>query len=186
MAAGEGAGRIVVMSGPSGAGKTSVCRVLKRHPRVEFSVSATTRPKRPGERDGVDYHFLAMDEFRRRERLGEFVESAEYAGHRYGTLRAPMVEAKRAGRVFVLEIDVKGTRQLRAAELDAIYLFIAPPSVDELRRRLEARGANTAADVERRMAIAAAEMAAQDLYDHVVVNVDLEATIARVQELCGL
>ncbi len=174
------------MSGPSGAGKTSVCRELKKDPRVEFSVSATTRPKREHEVDGVDYHFLTKDDFERRVAAGEFVEHATYSGNHYGTLAAPMVTAREAGRVFILEIEVQGTQQLRDADLDAKYVFIAPPSLDEIERRLKARGTDNAEEIARRLEIAAREMEAQSLYDHVVVNEDLEKAIAEVQELIGL
>ena len=180
------AGRVVVLSGPSGAGKTSVCRALKQNPRVEFSVSATTRKIRSGERHGVDYLFLDDAEFLRRVAAGEFLEHAEYSGRHYGTLRAPLEAARAAGRVFVLEIEVQGTRQLREQGLDACYIFIAPPSLDEIRRRLRARGSDDPAEIERRVAIAEREMEAQSLYDHVVVNHDLERTIAEVEKLIGL
>lgn len=184
--ASAGTGRIVVMSGPSGAGKTSVCRVLKADPRVEFSVSATTRPMREGEQDGVDYHFLSVEEFERRIEAGAFVEHARYSGNYYGTPREPMERARAEGRVFILEIEVQGTRQLRDAKLDACYVFIAPPSLEEIRRRLLARGTDGDAEIAQRMQIAEAEMAAQSLYDHVVINDDLDRAIGEVQEILGL
>jgi len=177
---------MVVISGPSGSGKTTVVKALKAEPRVEFSVSATTRKIRPGEREGVDYHFLARDDFERRVAAGEFMEWAEYNGRLYGTLRAPMRRAIAAGKLFLLEIEVKGTRQLRAAAEPGLYLFLAPPSLEELRRRLAARGTDSDDEIARRVAIAEEEMRHQELYDHVLVNVDLDATIARVRELIGL
>jgi guanylate kinase len=183
---GEGRGRLVVISGPSGAGKTSVCRQLKEDPRVEFSVSATTRLERPGERDGVDYHFLTAQEFDRRERAGEFLESASYNGNRYGTLRQPMEEALAAGRIFLLEIEVQGTRQLRERNVPGEYIFIVPPSLAVLRARLVARGTNTAEEIEQRMRIAAEEMEAASLYDHVVENAVLDDTVAAVKARIGL
>lgn len=186
-------GRLVVLSGPSGAGKTSVCKALKRHPQVEFSVSATTRAPRPGEQDGVDYRFLSAAEFDRRAAAGEFLEWATYNGRCYGTPRWPMDAALAAGRVFLLEIEVKGTRQLRQRGQDGLYLFIAPPSIAELRARLQRRAANAAADIESRVRIAEEEIAAaheriggRPLYDHIVLNEDLDATIRRVEELIGL
>jgi guanylate kinase len=174
------------VSGPSGAGKTSVCRALKRDPRVEFSVSATTRAKRSGERDGVDYWFLTPEEFERRVADGEFLEHAHYSGNRYGTLRDPLERARTAGKVYILEIEVQGTRQLRDADLDAAYVFIAPPSLDEIRRRLVARGTDNDAEIDRRLGIAARELEAQSMYDYVVVNDDLDRAIAQVKELIGL
>lgn len=186
-------GKLVVISGPSGAGKTSVCRALKQHPGVEFSISATTRTIRPGERAGVDYHFVTKDEFEARIRKGDFLEWASYNGKYYGTLRAQMSDAIAAGRTFLLEIEVKGTRQLREQGIPGVYLFIAPPSLEELQRRLERRATNSPADIEARVQIAREEIAAagetvhgQPLYDHTIRNDDLDATIRRVAELIGL
>ena len=177
---------MVVISGPSGSGKTTVVKALKREPQVEFSVSATTRKIRPGERDGVDYQFLERAEFDAKVAQGEFLEWAEYNGRCYGTLRAPMRKAIQAGRLFLLEIEVKGTQQLRDAGEAGLYLFLAPPSIGELRRRLEARGTDSAHEIDRRVAIAEEEMRHQHLYDHVIVNHDIEATIASVRRLIGL
>lgn len=179
-------GKLVVISGPSGAGKTSVCRALKRDERVEFSVSATTRPMRKGEVDGVDYRFLTPEEFAEAEATGQFLESATYNGNKYGTLRGPMEEALRRGKVFVLEIEVQGTRQLRANGVEGTYVFVVPPSMEILRERLVKRGQNDATEIEARLDIARQELEARDLYDHVVENLDLDETIARVKELCGL
>lgn len=179
-------GRLVVISGPSGAGKTSVCKALKTDPRVTFSVSATTRPRRDGEVDGVDYRFLTPEEFDAAEERGEFLESATYNGNRYGTLRGPMDEALAAGRVFVLEIEVQGTRQLRFRNVPGTYVFVVPPSMEILRERLVNRGQNAPEEIEARLGIAREELGASDLYDHIVENVELDATIARVRELCGL
>ena len=183
-------GKLVVISGPSGAGKTSVCRALKLRPDVEFSVSATTRPPRNGEQDGIDYHFLAREDFQRRVTENQFLEWAGYNGNLYGTPRWPMDTALAQGKTFLVEIEVKGTRQLREGGIPGLYVFIAPPSLAELRRRLESRATNDQAEIEQRLRIAADEIAAarepiggKPLYDVTVVNHMLQDTIARVEEL---
>ena len=183
-------GKLVVVSGPSGAGKTSVCRALKLRPDVEFSVSATTRQQREGEQDGVDYHFLRREDFQRRVTENQFLEWASYAGNLYGTPRWPMDTALAQGKTFLLEIEVKGTRQLREGGIPGLYVFIAPPSLAELRVRLERRGTDDAREIEQRLRIAAEEIEAAresvggvPLYDVTVTNHVLQDTIARVQEL---
>ena len=179
-------GRLLVISGPSGSGKTSVVRDLRSDPRVTFSVSATTRPRREGERDGVDYHFLDAAEFEARMARGEFLETARYNGNLYGTLRAPMEQALRDGRTFVLEIEVQGTRILRENGIPGLYVFLVPPNIDALRERLTRRGQNSPEEIDARVAIAAEEMRASHLYDHVIVNDDLARTIRAVREVAGL
>lgn len=186
----EARGKLVVISGPSGAGKTSVCRVLKQNPNVEFSVSATTRAMREGEQDGVDYHFLSRDDFQRRLGENQFLEWASYNDNLYGTPRWPMDAALARGKTFLVEIEVDGTRQLRERAIEGLYLFIAPPSIDELRRRLVKRGSNEAEEIEQRVRIAEEEIAAATsdvagsaLYDVIVENAVLEDTIKRVEEL---
>lgn len=183
-------GKLVVISGPSGAGKTSVCRALKQHPEVEFSVSATTRRMRDGERDGVDYHFLSRDDFQRRLSENQFLEWATYNGNLYGTPRWPMDAALARGKTFLVEIEVKGTRQLRERGIEGLYVFIAPPSIAELRRRLVNRGSNDPVEIEQRVRIAEEELAAardnvagRPLYDVTIENVDLDQTIRAVKEL---
>ncbi|MCK5941657.1 MAG: guanylate kinase [Planctomycetes bacterium] len=183
-------GKLVVISGPSGAGKTSVCRALKQHRDVEFSVSATTRPMRPGEQDGVDYTFLTRERFAELIEQGQFLEYAEYNGNLYGTPRGPMDDALRRGKTFLVEIEVDGTRQLRQNGVQGLYLFIEPPSIDELRQRLERRGTNAPEEIAQRVQIAEREIAAArvgldgaPLYDCFVENVDLDATIERVKGL---
>ena len=183
-------GKLVVISGPSGAGKTSVCRALKLRPDVEFSVSATTRQRRDGEQDGVDYHFLALEDFQRRVAENQFLEWAGYNGNLYGTPRWPMDTALAQGKTFLVEIEVKGTRQLREGGVPGLYVFIAPPSLPELRKRLTARATNDAQEIEQRLRIAAEEIAAAresiggvPLYDVTVTNDVLQDTIARVEAL---
>lgn len=163
---------VLVITGPSGVGKGTLIRKLRDElPGTELSVSATTRPARPQEVDGVDYHFLDPEEFDRRVRAGEFVEHAEYAGNRYGTLRS---ELERPARLIVLEIDLQGARQVRATMPEARQVFIAPPGneLEELERRLVERGAESPEQIARRLAVAREELAAQDEFQHRIVNAD--------------
>jgi guanylate kinase len=163
--------RVFVITGPSGVGKGTLIRgLMERLPVLELSVSATTRAPRPGEQDGVDYHFLTREEFDRRVREGEFVEHADYAGRSYGTLRSELEERVRAGSPVVLEIEVQGARQVRASVPDAVQVFIAPPTLQELRTRLIGRGTDDPEGVERRLLVAAEELMAQPEFAHVVVN----------------
>jgi guanylate kinase len=177
-------GRVFVVTGPSGVGKGTLIRTLReRVPELELSVSATTRPPRPGERDGVDYHFLSDAEFERRVRAEEFVEHATYSGRRYGTLRSELDRRTRAGVPVVLEIEVQGARQIAETLPEAVRIFIAPPSRDALRARLVGRGTDDPAEVAARMEAAEAELAAQPEFRHVVVNDRLEEA---VDELAGI
>lgn len=165
---------VLVITGPSGVGKgTLIHRLLDEFAGAELSVSATTRPPRDGEVNGRDYHFLAAPEFEQRVRRGEFVEHAEYAGNRYGTLRS---ELQRPARLIVLEIDIQGARQVRATMPEAEQVFIAPPNddLDELRRRLVARGDESDEQIRVRLEVAREELAAQDEFRHRVVNADAE------------
>jgi guanylate kinase len=153
-------------------------------------VSATTRAPRPGEEEGVDYHFLSAPEFERRRAAGEFVEHAEYAGNRYGTLRSEIDRARESGaRALVLEIEVQGARQVRQALPGATQVFIAPPSEEALRTRLVGRGADAPEQIERRLAVAREEMAARDEFEHVIVNDRLDEAVAElvrlVATMCG-
>ena len=171
-------GQVFVITGPSGVGKGTLIRGLReRVPGLELSVSATTRAPRPGERDGVDYHYLSDAEFDRRVADGEFVEHASYSGHRYGTLRSELSRRGDDGTAVVLEIEVNGARQVREALPEAVQVFIAPPSFEALRERLTARGTDSAADVEARLRTAAGELAARDEFGHVVVNDHLDVAV---------
>jgi guanylate kinase len=172
---------VLVITGPSGVGKGTLIRLLlDRFPRMALSVSATTRPPRPGEEDGVDYHFLSPEEFQRRIDAGEFLEWAEYAGNRYGTLRS---ELERDAHPLVLEIELQGARQVRERVPDAISVFIAPPSEEALRTRLVGRGSDTPEQIERRLEVARQELAAEGEFDHVVVNDDLDAAVEDLSAL---
>ena len=170
--------RVFVITGPSGVGKGTLIRSLReRVPELELSVSATTRAPRPGEEDGVAYHFLTDADFQRRVEAGEFVEHATYSGRRYGTLRAELDRRTRDGHPVVLEIEVQGARQVRRTMPEALQVFIAPPSRDALRARLVGRGTDDAAQVEARLRTADAELEAQDEFAHVVVNDRLEDAV---------
>jgi guanylate kinase len=167
--------KVFVITGPSGVGKGTLIRsLLDRVPELELSVSATTRPPRPGEQDGVAYHFLDRDEFDARVAAGDFVEWAEYSGNRYGTLRAELNRRLARGAPVVLEIELQGARQVREKMPEAVQVFIAPPSAETLRTRLVGRGTDTPEQVQRRLTTAAAELAAQPEFPHVVVNDRLE------------
>jgi guanylate kinase len=172
---------ILVITGPSGVGKGTLIRLLlDRFPRMALSISATTRAPRPGEEDGADYWFLSPEEFRRRIEADEFLEWAEYAGHRYGTLRS---ELERDVDVLVLEIEVQGARQVRERLPEAVSVFIAPPSEEALRTRLVGRGSDDPEQIEKRLAVAREELAAREEFDHVVVNDDLEAAVQELERL---
>jgi guanylate kinase len=176
--------RVFVITGPSGVGKGTLIRGLMEHlPRLELSVSATTRAPRPGEQDGRDYHFLAPEEFERRVQAGEFVEHADYADRRYGTLRSELEQRVRSGAPVVLEIEVQGARQVRAAMPEAVQVFIAPPSLEALRTRLIGRGTDGGEEVERRLGVAEQELAARDEFAHVVVNDRLEDALDQLAEI---
>jgi guanylate kinase len=180
-------GGLAVLSGPSGAGKTSICKTLLEDPRVVLSVSATTRAPRVGEQNGVDYWFYPVEKFRQMVAAGEFVEWAEVYGNLYGTPRRPLEEAsRRRDRLMLLDIDVQGAAQLRKQKLAAIFIFIAPPSLEELRTRLRSRATDQPDVIEKRLRWAEAEMKQQHLYDHVLVNVDFGRTIAEAKRLLGL
>ncbi len=175
---------VFVITGPSGVGKGTLIRgLMERVPELELSVSATTRPPRPGEFDGVDYHFLTPGRFDELLAAGRFVEHADYAGRRYGTLRSELEDRTRAGIPVVLEIEVQGARQIRAAMPEAVQVFIAPPSPEALRERLRARGTDDEAEVERRLAVAEGELAAQPEFAHVVVNDELEDALQQLTEI---
>ena len=176
--------RVFVITGPSGVGKGTLIRTLReRMPELELSVSATTRAPRPGEQDGVDYHFLDPQEFDRRVVAGEFVEHAEYAGNRYGTLRHELDRRVSAGAPVLLEIDLQGARQVRAALPEAVQVFISPPSFDELRKRLVGRGTDYPDKVAERLDLARRELAAEHEFHHVVVNDEIETAVANLLAL---
>ena len=176
--------RAVVITGPSGVGKGTLIRSLRaRMPDLELSVSATTRRPRPGETHGVDYHFMSPEEFERHVEAGDFVEHADYAGARYGTLRSELQTRLATGAPVVLEIEVEGARQVRESMPEAVQVFIAPPSPEALRARLVGRGTDMPEQVEARLRTAERELAAQDEFRHVVVNDRLEDAVEQLVEI---
>ena len=172
-------GKVFVITGPSGVGKgTLIERLLERIPELELSISATTRAPRTGELDGRDYYFLSPGDFDRRVAADDFLEHATYSGNRYGTLRSEVERRLGEGRSVVLEIEVQGARQVRAAMPEAVLVFIAPPEPAALRERLEGRGLDSSDEIAERLRTAEDELAAQQEFQHVVVNdeVDRAAT----------
>jgi len=183
---GSGHGRVLVLSGPSAVGKSTVVRRLREQvPDLHFSVSATTRAPRPGEVDGVDYHFVSPQRFQQLIDDGEMLEWAEIHGglHRSGTLAGPVLAAAAAGHPVLIEVDLAGARAVKKAVPDAVTVFLAPPSRDDLRQRLASRGTETPEVMARRLATAEAELAAQHEFDLVVVNSQVESACAELVSL---
>jgi guanylate kinase len=168
-------GRLIVVSGPSGAGKSILIKAsLESVPELAYSVSATTRRPRPGERDGIDYIFLSRDEFERWIEGGRFLEWAEYSGNLYGTPEQRVEELLEKGRSVILEIELQGARLVRMKRPDAVMVFVRAPSLEETRRRLTGRATETEEAMESRLATAIGEVAATGEFDHEVVNEDRE------------
>jgi guanylate kinase len=179
-------GKLVVISGPSGAGKTTLLsRLLALLPQLKPSVSATTRPPRPGERDGVDYRFLTPQEFERRRAAGEFLECFEVfgRGYWYGTLRSEVSPSLEAGKSVVLEIDVQGTMAVLASHPDAITIFVRPGDAAELERRLRGRATDSEEAIARRLEVARRELERADEYQYQVVNDDVDRAVQEIYEI---
>ncbi len=180
--------RLTVLAGPTAVGKGTVSADLReRYPEVWLSVSATTRSPRPGEVDGVHYHFLTAEEFDRLDTAGELLESAVVHGqNRYGTPRGPVEARLAAGEPALLEIDLQGARQVRETMPDARFVFLAPPSWEELERRLVGRGTEGPEERERRLATARVELAAEPEFDHVIINDDVHRATDELVSVIGL
>ena len=172
---------LLVLSAPSGGGKSSIARnLLQARDDLGYSVSATTRAIREGEREGVDYHFLSREEFLRRREAGEFLETATYGGHLYGTLRSEIDRIFAAGRHAVLDIEIDGARQIRASFPNSLDLFVLPPSAEVLIGRLRGRNTEPPEVLRERITRAAEELDAVAEYDYAVVNQDLVVAVAQV------
>jgi guanylate kinase len=175
---------LLVLSSPSGGGKTSIARrLLEDRADLGYSVSATTRPMRERERDGVDYHFLSRSEFLRRRDGGEFLESAAYGGHLYGTLRAEVERILAQGRNAVLDIEIEGARQIRHSFPNSLHLFLLPPSAEVLVSRLVGRNTDGPSAVRERIALAGDELGAVGEYDYAIVNDNLSHAVAQVKAI---
>ncbi len=179
--------RLTVLSGPSGVGKSTVVAHLRKvHPEVWLSVSATTRKPRPGERHGVEYFFVSDEEFDKLVANGELLEWAEFAGNRYGTPRTAVMERLEAGEPVLLEIDLQGARLVRESMPEALLVFLAPPTWEELVRRLTGRGTEPPEVIERRLEAAKVELAAESEFDVTLVNTSVEDVTRELLALMGV
>jgi guanylate kinase len=178
-------GQLLVLSGPGGVGKSTIVNELKKYPNFFFSVSATTRAPRNGEKDGEAYHFVSELEFERMIKNGEFLEWADFAGHRYGTPKTPVADALASGRHVLLEIEIEGARQIRSARPEALLIFLKPPSFEELEERIRGRRTDSEDRIQARLELAREEMAAASEFDHVVVNHRVEEVVAALVSLAA-
>ena len=177
-------GHLIIVSGPSGAGKSTIVRaILEKRPRLRYSVSYTTRPPRANEQDGVDYHFISEFAFRKKIDADELAEWAEVHGHLYGTSATSIEETVSDGQDVLLDIDVEGAKRLSARYPEAISVFVMPPNMKELEKRLVGRGTDSAVTVERRLKNAKSEMAQAHHYDHCIVNDDLAQTVSSLEAI---
>jgi len=177
-------GRLWVITGPSGVGKGTLLNVLRqRHPDLHFSVSVTTRPARSGEQEGVNYFFRTREEFMRLEAEGGLLEWAEYASHLYGTPAGSVQSLRQSGSDVVLEIELNGARQVAARCPEAIRIFIQPPSMTELERRLRERGLDSETSIQKRLSQAETEISAAHEFDYVILNEDLETALTQLEEI---
>jgi guanylate kinase len=187
MAAAAGPGRLTVITGPSGVGKgTLVAALRQRHPQIWLSVSATTRAPRSGEQEGEHYFFMSREQFEQQVAAAGLLEWAEFAGNLYGTPRAPVSEHLAQGQPVLLEIELEGARQVRRSFPQGFQVFIEPPSLQELERRIRGRGTDDDSAIERRLRRAREELAAAPEFDAVVVNADLETAIGELEALLRL
>jgi guanylate kinase len=176
--------KVFVITGPSGVGKgTLIKQLLDRVPGLALSVSATTRAPREGEEDGVAYHFLTERQFQERRDAGDFLEFASYSGNHYGTLNSELERCLEKGRSVVLEIEVQGAQQVRQSKGDSVQIFIAPPDPAVLRERLTGRGTDSPEAIDKRLKVAEQELGAQDDFDHLIVNDNLDQAAAELESI---
>lgn len=177
-------GLILVITAPSGSGKTTIYKeLLGRRDDLRFSVSHTTRPPREGERDGVDYHFVTRGEFERKIREGDFLEWAEVHGDLKGTDQQAFEECRRSGKVCILDLDVQGASSIKKVFPQVVTIFIKPPDMEELRRRLEQRGTESSERIRVRLANAARELEKQDAFDYIVVNDRVDRAAREIESI---
>ncbi|MGN0712139.1 MAG: guanylate kinase [Anaerovoracaceae bacterium] len=177
------AGKLFILSGPSGAGKGTICKALLAETDLELSVSMTTRNPRTGETEGESYYFVSKDEFLRKIDASGFLEYAEVYGNFYGTPKQPVIDKLSAGTDVILEIDMQGALKVKENYPDGVFIFILPPSMSELRKRLTGRGTETAEAIEMRLGETLKELSYIDKYDYCVVNGQLEEAVARVKAI---
>ncbi len=176
-------GKFIVISGPSGVGKGTICKKIISDLELEYSVSMTTRQKRDGEIDGINYYFTTKEDFEKRIKNDEFIEYAIYNDNYYGTLKKEVIDKINMGKNIICEIEVQGAKQIKKLFPEALLIFIMPPSIEELRNRLINRHTNDLEDVERRIKIAKEENKYKDIYDYIVINDDLEKATNKVKEI---
>jgi guanylate kinase len=178
-------GKLIVLSGPGGVGKSTIVSELKKFDHFYFSVSATTRSPRPGEVDGVAYHFVSDAQFQEMIESNTFLEWAEFAGAKYGTPRQPVLDALEAGKHVLLEIEIDGARQVKRSMPDAVMVFLQPPSMTELEARITNRGTDTPERIAARLALARQEMAASGEFDHLLINHQVDEVIQALVSLAA-
>lgn len=179
-------GNIIIISGPSGSGKTTLAAKVEQRLRgdVALSISYTTREKRAGEEEGIDYHFVSKEEFKKLEAAGDFLETALVYGHNYGTSKSATEEMVASGKDILLVIDIEGAKRVKEQFQSALMIYILPPSLEILQKRIENRGRDVQADIDKRLSAAVAEeQEAKQIYDHFVVNDEMERAVGELEEL---
>lgn len=180
---GSGRGVVLVVSGPSGVGKSTIVKRLLEDPRYVLSVSATTRPRRPGEEEGREYYFLNKEQFGQWVNEGKFIEHVELFGNCYGTPAKPLRDAVNAGKVYMLDIDVQGAIRLREQKLEGIYVLLEPPGMKELEKRLKGRATESEEQLRERVGHAEWELGQREYYDHCIVNDSVDRAVEQIRSV---